>query len=285
LPVIGFGGVYGWVDKRDRGSGQELEDSRPLPELDVVDWKNRRINQCFDSDIIEKQPVQLALAKRAKHLQESGARPYFIRLPNEIDGSKNGLDDFVVRHGIDALKKIAEVSEPTCFKENRVGSITLQIKEPDIFTKAIMSWAVLKEHWAFRPGVGWYEYTGNHWGLRKLEEFEQVLTQFMDAQHWRNRTIGTINAVSRELKSRLLVREISWNSSDKLAFFNGTLNVKSGQFMCSHNLCDYLTKIKPYKFMVIQDTPDWETICQVWLKFLREATGNDQQIMNLIRAG
>ncbi|MFQ4139587.1 phage/plasmid primase, P4 family [Nodosilinea sp. PGN35] len=284
LPVIGFGGVHGWVDKRDRVSGQELEDSRPLPELIVIDWKNRRVNQCFDSDVVEKQPVQQALAKRAKYLQESGAKPYFIRLPNEIDGSKNGLDDFVARHGIDALKRIAEVSEPTCFKEDRKGNIKLDTKEPDILTKAIMSWAVLKEHWAFRPGIGWYEYSKKHWRLRKFEEFEQILTKFMDTQHWRNRAASTINAVTKELRSRLLIREELWNSNDKLAFLNGTLDAKSNQFVYSHNTRDYLTKIKPYQFVDVQRPVDWEAMCPVWLSFLREATGQDRQIVDLLQA-
>jgi len=105
LAVIAFGGVDGWVDSRDRQD--ENDKSKSLLELKVIDYKNRRVNLCFDSDIIEKPQVQLALAKRAIALKTLGAIPYLVLLPNEIDGSKNGLDDFIFRHGVVALQTLA----------------------------------------------------------------------------------------------------------------------------------------------------------------------------------
>jgi hypothetical protein len=83
--------------------------------------------------------VQSALARRAYTLTQSGAYPYLVLLPNEVDGSKNGLDDFVVRHGIEALRVLARTAQLTPFKledEQSGGEkkkkAVLELEEPDI---------------------------------------------------------------------------------------------------------------------------------------------------------
>ncbi|WP_103670099.1 DUF3854 domain-containing protein [Pseudanabaena sp. BC1403] len=228
LAVIAFGGVDGWVDRCDRNGTGELKESRVLPELREIKWQYRRVNQCFDSDIIEKIPVQIALAKRAHSLSSYGAIPYLVLLPNEIDGSKNGLDDFVVRHGIDALKLLAKESSRTPYEaETKEGSdeikFSLSLDEPDTHIKAIMAYTVLKEKWAFRPAIGWYEWQGTHWKSFTKEEFEATLTVFMDAQNWQKRSSGVITSVVRELQSRLMVRDDLWSPFGKIAFSNGVV--------------------------------------------------------------
>jgi P4 family phage/plasmid primase-like protien len=289
LAAIAFSGVDGWVDSCSRVGEAKLEQSRVLPELSVIEWKNRKVYQCFDSDIVDKIPVQLALQGRAYELTNLGAYPYLVLLPNEIDGSKNGLDDFVVRHGIEALRVLARKAQRTVFKveddkQSKKKRVFLKLEEPDSHYKALMAWAVLKKAWAFRPGIGWYEWQKTHWKLKTIEEFEQILTCFMDAQGWKNRGSGLISSVVRELRSRLLVREESWSPDNKLAFLNGTLQVDTEEFQSRHDPFDRITKVRPYKFLSFINVPDWQEICPNWLRYLNEATGGDRQIQELLQA-
>lgn len=287
--VMAFAGVDAWVDRCDRKTGQELGTSRPLPELSVINWRNRRVNQCFDSDIIEKQSVQSALAKRAITLKQCGAKPYFVLLPNEIDGSKNGLDDFILRHGTEALNVLAKASKPTPLKteekaledkqdnKQKETVYSLNLEEPNSHQKSLMAWTVLKERWASRPGIGWYEWQGTHWKLATPEEFEADLTRFMDAQNWQKRSSGLITTVVRELRSRLQVRDQDWSPSGKVAFQNGTLDIGTGQFSSNHAPLDRLTCLRPYAF-------DRSAQCPTWLHFIAEAMEGDAERIQLIRA-
>lgn len=289
LAAIAFGGVDGWVDSCPRVGEANLEQSRVLPELSAIEWKNRKVYQCFDSDIVDKIPVQSALARRAYLLTELGAYPYLVLLPNEINGSKNGLDDFVVRHGIEALKVLGKEARRTVIgreedKPSKQKKIFLKLEEPDSHYKALMAWAVLKKAWAFRPGIGWYEWQGTHWKLKTIEEFEQILTCFMDAQGWKNRGSGLLSSVVRELRSRLLVREEAWSPDNKLAFLNGTLQVDTEQFQPKHDPFDRITKLRPYNFVLLKNVSDWHKICPNWMRYLHEATGGDCQIQDLLQA-
>lgn len=287
LAVIAFGGVDGWVDRCDRETGKALEKSRVLPELESINWKDRKVLQCFDSDVIEKLPVQLALAKRARELKQSGALPYLVLLPNELDGSKNGLDDFVVRHGSKALNELSRIAQPTSLKVSRSGrgdresegeeKVTLDLKEPDEYCKAVMAWSVLKELWVYRAGVGWYEWQKICWKLKTQEEFETSLNQFMDAQNWRKRTSSIMTSIIRLLRSRLLIENDGWNLPEKLAFRNGTLDVSSGRFTENHNPDDHLTQYRPYNF-------DPTAECPTWLRFINEAMEGDKERIQLIQA-
>lgn len=284
LAVLAFAGVDSWVDSSARKGKLKPRKSQPLPELSIVNWKNRKVFQCYDSDIIHKLPVQSALAKRAATLVNLGAYPHFLLLPNELDGSKNGLDDFVVRHGIDALKMLAKSSKRTPYESREIGGVNnkeiiyvLNLKEPGNHYKSLMVWSVLKERWAYRPGSGWYEWQGTHWKGKTDVELEEILTKFMDAQNWHKRSSGLITSVIRELKTRLLIRDEFWSPFGKLAFINGTLDIISGQFSPSHNPCDRLTRLRPYLF-------DPSAQCPTWFRFIYEAMEGDEERVQLIRA-
>jgi hypothetical protein len=229
---IGLPGVTAWQDKSSRPEEAEqtpaqlmedphdmaeaeaafkLEESRQLPELDAINYKYRIVFQCYDSDLVHKMSVQGALKNRALYLQETlEARPQTVVLPTEPDGSKNGLDDFLVRHGAEALQLLADFALPTLV-ENRKHQLVLnpQILEPNPHYKALMAWAVLKEHWSFRPGIGFYEWQGTHWKLYTESEFKAFLTKFMDEQWWKERGPGIRKTILDELESRLLQRELS----------------------------------------------------------------------------
>jgi hypothetical protein len=56
--------------------------------------------------------VRLAEARLVNLLEREGAEVYCVRLPDEPDGSKNGLDDYLVRYGADALAERLQAAEP-----------------------------------------------------------------------------------------------------------------------------------------------------------------------------
>jgi putative DNA primase/helicase len=160
----------------------------------------------------------------------------------------------------------------------------LELKEPSIFQKAVIAWSVLKESWAYHPKIGWYEWQGKHWGLRSEDEFVAALTCFMDAQNWTKRTSNEKRSVIDELRSRLLVKEENWNPEDKLAFSNGMLDLRSLIFQEGHNPQDRMTRSRPYPYQDLRGHQNWELICPNWMKFLRDATGGDRELQDLLQA-
>lgn len=299
--AIGLAGVTAWQDKSTRSDEVEqapaqlmedpldleaaeaafkLEESRQLPELlEHVTYKYRDVYQCYDSDIVSKRPVRAALVNRARHLQANeGAYPYAIILPNELDGSKNGIDDFLVRHGREALQLLSEFPIPTLVKNRKNQWVANpQLTEPKPHYKTVLAWSVFKEAWAYRPGIGWYEWAGNHWTLHTEDEFEAVLTQFMDRQLWEERGTGTWNSIMKGLKTRLLRREHEWNRADRLVFKNGTLKLATNVFEGRHERFDYMTSCLPFDYNLI-------AACPTWHNFLHEATGGNQQLIDLLQA-
>jgi len=115
--VIALGGVWNWCHRdADGNTGVPLNDWQPiLPSLD-----GRRVFICYDSDAVSNPSVGLAERRLANYLRKHGAWVSIVRLPAEPDGSKNGVDDFIVRHGVDALDELVDVATDTSSDEVRV---------------------------------------------------------------------------------------------------------------------------------------------------------------------
>jgi hypothetical protein len=109
FPCIGLVGVYGWVEKRNVDlDGKKSGPLKLIPTLAAVEWAKRRVILGFDSDIVEKPEVRLAEWQFAEVLQAVGADVRVVRLPAESNGEKNGLDDYLHRHGAEALRRLIE---------------------------------------------------------------------------------------------------------------------------------------------------------------------------------
>lgn len=290
--VLGLSGVWGWLDKSGRTGETDippaqlmedekeeqdklgkLEESRLLPELiSQIEWRHRRVNISFDSDLWQKTQVREAAKALASSLKELGAIPYIVRLPNECNGEKNGADDLKVRHGIGAYKALCKIAQPLRVTKNKPPSIP---SEPVSLGKIFMAWSVLKDEWRFRPSVGWYRWTGKFWEKRSDAEFEQAVVYFQDAQDWMC-TKG-IDTLIRQLRSRLLQKEESWNPQQYLVFDNGVLNLLTNQFSEDHQQEINNTSILPYPY-----EPD--ATCSTWLQFLHEALQGDTEAIALLQA-
>lgn len=100
FPTIGLGGVDSF---RSRKFGQDF-----LPELDLLDWRLRKVYIVYDSDTRTNPNVARAVAALAEALMERGAMPYYVSLPDVYDDpdQKTGLDDYLVAEGADKLERL-----------------------------------------------------------------------------------------------------------------------------------------------------------------------------------
>lgn len=109
---VGLTGTWNTKDRRDEnGIWAEGNDTRLLPELKSIPMHGRKVIILFDSDIEDKPSVSLAAADIGNWTRQRGAKPHRCVMPNEPDGSKNGADDFLVRHGTEAMENLLETAE------------------------------------------------------------------------------------------------------------------------------------------------------------------------------
>lgn len=92
IPTIGLGGVSSYKDSKR--SPEPL-----LDDLMGIDWRDRTVYICFDSDVATNENVQAAQHRLALALLKLKAKPYIVTLPNAADGGKQGLDDFIMAVG------------------------------------------------------------------------------------------------------------------------------------------------------------------------------------------
>ena len=290
--TIGLGGVSAWSDKR---TDRDEDGNRVLiPELlEEVAWEGRDVYIAFDSDINCKPEVKAETESLAIALHKVGANPYLIRLPQEIDGKfsnpKNGLDDFIIRHGYSAFLKLLSsayklnVTYENVGKEERRYFVKSLGQEPgdksESHVKALMSWTVLKESLAVRRAVGLYEWNRTHWQEQEGKAREVLalhLDDFYDAQRWVNRVGNVFNNANAELERRLNIDSKRWAPGHLLAFTNVVLDTATNKTL-QHEPQQYITQCLPYPY-------DKAAKCPKWLKFLGEALGGDKSLIKLSRA-
>jgi putative DNA primase/helicase len=297
---IGFSGVTAFLDKstrneeaeeiphaflednEDRGSElNQLEQSRVLPELEFLGdkniWMGRTVYIDFDSDIIHKPQVKWAMKELATWLKSMGAYPKIVILPTELDGDKNGVDDFIFRHGIEAYQKLVQSAEPALKFEKKKVSLNLP-DDPGLVQKASLLWGVLKEHWRYRPGIGWHQWTGKYWELMDDGAgtyIDDDIYVFMLANNWKVQTNALLANLLRHMKAKLMVKQ--WNPKHKIAFQNGVLDIQTREFREGHMREDFMTVLLPYPY-----SPDAQ--CPTWERFLGEALKGEVKAIDLVQA-
>lgn len=108
IPTVGIGGVWNFSDG-----------NAPLhPALADIATQSQAIYILFDSDAAHKTDIQGAEWRLAGQLALLGARVHVVRIPpsNELDNNstpkKVGADDFLVKHGPDALLDLITSTPP-----------------------------------------------------------------------------------------------------------------------------------------------------------------------------
>lgn len=105
---VSLPGVWNWCAPRASKNGKKVGRPTLNADLAALPWSGRPVFVCFDSDAAHNPDVGRAEAALVKVLRGRGAVVRVVRLPAEPDGRKNGLDDFLARHGPDALRRLIE---------------------------------------------------------------------------------------------------------------------------------------------------------------------------------
>ena len=111
LPV-GISGVFNWrgtIGKATGPDGERLNVKGPIPDLDWINWKDRRIIIAFDADAHAKEQVRFARQELAQHLRRQEATVGFLEW--DLAHGK-GIDDHLAAIGPDAV--LGEISR-VCF--------------------------------------------------------------------------------------------------------------------------------------------------------------------------
>ncbi|MBM4296845.1 MAG: DUF3854 domain-containing protein, partial [Deltaproteobacteria bacterium] len=111
-PCIGLVGVYGWQRKRQRdANGNAVGERQLIDDLAGIPWQGRPVFVVFDSDAATNPNVQRAELALAEALRRHGADVRIVRLPADGD-AKCGLDDYLVKCGPDAFRKLLDAATP-----------------------------------------------------------------------------------------------------------------------------------------------------------------------------
>jgi hypothetical protein len=103
LCCIAIPGVWSWKQKKGNRSV-------PIPDLDLVEWKNRSVCLVFDSDLRAKKEVATALYELSRELEKRRANVRKIDLQDGPGGAKVGLDDYLVAHSVEAFYSLSSLS-------------------------------------------------------------------------------------------------------------------------------------------------------------------------------
>ncbi|MCB0720377.1 MAG: DUF3854 domain-containing protein, partial [Bacteroidetes bacterium] len=111
---VGLVGVWGFQRRRHRDDRGKVFGPRQLiPDLQGLDWADKRVCIVFDSDVESRMDLQVAEFRLAELLTGRGATVRVARLPSAGD-AKVGLDDFLVQRG-DAgpaqLQKLIDIAK------------------------------------------------------------------------------------------------------------------------------------------------------------------------------
>ncbi len=102
LLCLGFAGVWNWITR------QETPYAMPLADFGHINLKARRVGIVFDSDILTNENVRQAAERLAHLLTALGAAVYLIILPAAADGSKQGLDDYLLHNPASSVWGLAQ---------------------------------------------------------------------------------------------------------------------------------------------------------------------------------
>ena len=102
LCAIALSGVWNWQ-----------RDGELLPDWEHVALSSRTVYVVFDSDVTVKKEVRLALERLTGALEARGGRVLVVYLPDAPDGSKVGVDDYLVSGGsVAELRRLARRFDP-----------------------------------------------------------------------------------------------------------------------------------------------------------------------------
>jgi len=102
IPCIGLGGVWSFKSKKTL---------KPiLDDFKEIKWEGRTVIIVFDNDIVSKPEVMMAMRELSSRLRDMGVAKVLMKLlPQEEDGAKLGLDDFIKLYGVKAFHDLEPI--------------------------------------------------------------------------------------------------------------------------------------------------------------------------------
>jgi hypothetical protein len=151
FPCLGLTGVYNWSKPRPKNAGGK--GTGPFELIDAfaaVNLIGRVVVIVYDSDAATNLNVRWAEYRLSEALKARGADVRAVRLPVGSDGTKIGLDDFLIQHGPDALRVLLESAKTVERPEDDRPVIVVGVdehrvndeaaaalgQEPDLFQRA-----------------------------------------------------------------------------------------------------------------------------------------------------
>jgi hypothetical protein len=154
MPTIGLGGVWSFKSRKKK---------KPL--LDAFyefDWKGRYVTIIYDSDASTNPKVVQARSALARELLALGAAVYVADIPPTEDGSKQGLDDYALANGAEALASL--MGSGTAFAESAVmhelNEEVVYVRDPGVVVRYV-------DNQVLRPS----DFTGHAYANRHIVEF------------------------------------------------------------------------------------------------------------------
>lgn len=109
--AVAITGVWNW-----------MSDGEPISDMLEIPIRDRRVNICFDSDMLYNPNVQDAARRLAEHLIGRGAEVWITYLHDQDDGSKMGADDFLAAGGtVTELRMLMRRYDPADFTTVRLS--------------------------------------------------------------------------------------------------------------------------------------------------------------------
>jgi len=126
LAVVGVLGVWNWRGRND-DNGLAL-----LPDWELVALNDGRpVYVVFDSDILLKQPVAMAMNRMGAVLTRMGANVAYVRLPVGEGGAKVGADDFLAAgHTLNDITALSVEAPPELLHQRHVAKTEALPKVP-----------------------------------------------------------------------------------------------------------------------------------------------------------
>lgn len=128
-PCIGLGGVWSWKSDKKK--------MPMIPGFEEFNWEQRPVYIVYDSDAVTNPMVMQAENALAKALTSLGAEPHVVRLPMGDDDSKQGLDDFIVAKGVDALDYLLENAEVwiSALELHKLNEEVVYVRDPGLILR------------------------------------------------------------------------------------------------------------------------------------------------------
>lgn len=292
---IGLSGVWNWVSKiredKDGADSEQVEDDgsivrTPIADFKAIKWNHRKVYICFDSDIVdpEKPQIRGAALELAQYLGTLGAYVMLIVLPTELDGGKNGADDFIHRYGVDAFKSFLHFAKPAIkvVGKGKNAREILNPDEPDNDRKAeIVAW-ILSRDYAHRDNFATFRFENTHWVELGKADYESTVINAYHRQGWRLNSSGNELFSFRAVERCLRINEAMWSCAKKIPMLNGVLEFNdNGEIIDIQqgvHKADYISRAPVTSYL--PDSPD----PKLFIAFLMQLFRGDKLAVELIRA-